>query len=129
MLLIKEEKERLQNYLTNLKGFVFENDLPEDKINALKQEVDRVQSALFDVKIEPLYEIVTREGEFIQRVANAFNLEQITGTKRNDILSRQNQINYRNSIRKNKRQLPEDVFSVKNHHTNQRVYIRCLKTE
>lgn len=129
MLLIKEEKERLQNYLTNLKGFVFEIDLPEDKINALKQEVDRVQSALFDVKIEPLYEIVTRDGEFIQRVANAFNLEQITGTKRNDILSRQNQINYRNSIRKNKRQLPEDVFSVKNHYTNQRVYIRCLKTE
>ena len=129
MLLIKEEKERLQNYLTNLKGFVFENDLPEDKINALKQEVDRVQSALFDVKIDPLYEIVTREGEFIQRVANAFNLEQITGTKRNDILSRQNQINYRNSIRKNKRQLPEDVFYVKNHYTNQRVYIRCLKTE
>ena len=129
MLLIKEEKERLHNYLTNLKGFVFENDLPEDKISALKQEIDRVQSALFDVKIEPLYEIVTREGEFIQRVANAFNLEQITGTKRNDILSRQNQINYRNSIRKNKRQLPEDVFSVKNHYTNQRVYIRFLKTE
>ena len=126
MLLIKEEKERLQNYLTNLKGFVFENDLPEDKINALKQEVDRVQSALFDVKIEPLYEIVTRDGEFIQRVANAFNLEQITGSKRNDILSRQNQINYRNSIRKNKRQLPEDVFSVRNHYTNSRTYIRIL---
>ena len=78
MLLIKEEKERLQNYLTSLKGFVFENDLPEDKISALKQEINRVESALLDVKIEPLYEIVTRDGEFIQRVANAFNLEQIT---------------------------------------------------
>ena len=129
MLLIKEEKERLQNYLTSLKGFVFENNLPEDKISALKQEINRVESALLDVKIEPLYEIVTREGEFIQRVANAFNLEQITGTKRNDILSRQNQINYRNSIRKNKRQLPENVFSVRNHYTNERVYIRYLKTE
>jgi len=136
MLLTKTEKERLKSYVMNLDGFILENELSQVELEGLKAEIEAVNQALNQCGIEPMFEIVNTEGDVLKRVANILQLEEMTGTSRRDITSRIGTI--RGGLRSEKQVwvnrrkkifFDNNVFSIRNHNTNERVYIRYLKTE
>jgi hypothetical protein len=130
MLLTREEKETLKNYLTNLKGFAFENDLTEEQRAKIQREIMIVQDKIENTKAFPMFEVIDEEGNMIQRVANPYKLEELTGTKRGNITSRMNSIKYRTGsyVKTRGNDLFDGtVFSVRNHFTDSRTYVRILE--
>ena len=118
MLLTREEKQRLKNYVESLEGFAFENNLTKEQREKIEREILIVKDKLFTAKAEPMFEIIDLEGNAVQRVANPYKLEQITGTKRNDVISRMNTIKSRKGTYTNKtgnNLYDGTVFSVLNH--------------
>jgi hypothetical protein len=130
MLLTREEKQRLKNYVESLEGFAFENNLTKEQREKIEREILIVKDKLFTAKAEPMFEIIDLEGNAVQRVANPYKLEQITGTKRNDVISRMNTIKSRKGTYTNKtgnNLYDGTVFSVLNHYTNERTFVRILE--
>lgn len=130
MLLTKQEKETLKNYLTNLEGFAFENNLTEEQREKIQREVMIVEDKINNTKAFPMFEVIDEEGNMIQRVANPYKLEELTGTKRNDVMSRMNTIKSRKGTYTNKtgnNLYDGTVFSILNHYTNERTFVRILE--
>lgn len=130
MLLTREEKQRLKNYVESLEGFAFENNLTKEQREKIQREIMIINDKVSQCKAEPMFEIIDLEGNAVQRVANPYKLEQITGTKRNDVISRMNTIKSRKGTYTNKtgnNLYDGTVFSVLNHYTNERTFVRILE--
>ena len=130
MLLTREEKQRLKNYVESLEGFAFENNLTKEQREKIEREILIINDKVSQCKAEPMFEIIDLEGNAVQRVANPYKLEQITGTKRNDVISRMNTIKSRKGTYTNKtgnNLYDGTVFSVLNHYTNERTFVRILE--
>lgn len=130
MLLTREEKETLKNYATNLEGFAFENNLTKEQREKIQREIMIINDKVSQCKAEPMFEIIDLEGNAIQRVANPYKLEELTGTKRNDVMSRMNTIKSRKGTYTNKtgnNLYDGTVFSILNHYTNERTFVRILE--
>lgn len=133
MLLTREEKQRLNQYLLNLEWFIIEQT-DDSIISRLRLEADRIKSRLSMCGVEPLFEIITKEGDLIKRFASAVNLERHLGLntpkERNTLLSRLNQEKNRRPVYKKKYisiVCQKNVFSVPNKLTGERTFIRILE--
>ena len=131
MLLTRQEKETLKNYATNLEGFILENVFSEEQIEKLQRELILVKDKLHDSKANPMFEIIDIEGNTLQRISNVYKLEEFTGCKRIDALSRMKTLKYvdrkKRSHKFNGIYNSRDVFSVYNAKTDERVFIRILE--